>query len=82
MTRVVLDLPDGMVSLLDSTEQNLAREFLVRFAVTLFGEGKVRIIGGARGGSNPSHFNGTDTRTPSHVFREKGKVSLAKKIVI
>ncbi len=43
MTRVVLDLPDGVVSLLDSVEENLARECLVRFAVTLYGEGKVSL---------------------------------------
>jgi len=43
MTRVVLDLPDGVASLLESIEPNLTKEFLVRFVVTLYGEGKVSL---------------------------------------
>lgn len=43
MKQVTLSLPEEIVHLLGLKEKDLEREFLIRFAVTLYAEGKISL---------------------------------------
>ncbi|NPV29504.1 MAG: UPF0175 family protein [Firmicutes bacterium] len=43
MKQVAVNIPDEVVTFLGFKEKDLSRELLVRFAVTLYGEGRVSL---------------------------------------